>query len=91
MLSHTTMRILEKRLSTLWIARPELIICDEVTSVLGQLVAEEILKLLQRLQDELDMSYLFTTHDLATVRALEMRFSFPPNHDYTESLLSSVP
>ncbi len=51
-------------------AQPDLIICDEVTSALDQLVAEEILKLLQRMQDELHVSYMFITHDLATVRAI---------------------
>ena len=51
-------------------AKPDLIICDEVTSALDQLVAEEILKLLRNLQNELRVSYLFITHDLATVKAI---------------------
>lgn len=51
-------------------AKPELIICDEVTSALDQLVAEGVLKLLQDLQNELGVSYLFITHDLATVKAI---------------------
>jgi len=51
-------------------AEPRFIICDEVTSALDQLVAEGILKLLDRLQQEFDLAYMFITHDLATVRAI---------------------
>ncbi|MBT8354037.1 MAG: ABC transporter ATP-binding protein, partial [Desulfofustis sp.] len=51
-------------------ADPYLIICDEVTSALDQLVAEGILTLLQDLQNEMSISYLFITHDLATVKAI---------------------
>jgi peptide/nickel transport system ATP-binding protein len=51
-------------------ANPDLMICDEVTSALDQIVQEEILKLLMRLQEELGVTYIFITHDIATVRAI---------------------
>ena len=51
-------------------AEPTFIICDEVTSALDQLVAEGILRLLDKLQKEMNLAYMFITHDLATVRSI---------------------
>lgn len=51
-------------------AEPEVIICDEVTSALDQVVQEGILKLLMKLQKDLGVTYIFITHDIATVQAI---------------------
>ncbi len=51
-------------------AEPELIICDEVTSALDQIVQKGILSLLLRLQKELGITYIFITHDIPTVKAI---------------------
>jgi peptide/nickel transport system ATP-binding protein len=51
-------------------ARPQLIICDEITSALDQLVQTAILSLLLSLQRDLHIAYLFITHDFANVRAI---------------------
>ena len=51
-------------------ADPEVIICDEVTSALDQIVQEGILKLLMKLQKELGITYIFITHDISTVKAI---------------------
>ena len=54
-------------------ADPDLIILDEPTSALDPLVAEEILKLLRRLQVELGLSYMLITHDLDVVHRIAHR------------------
>lgn len=51
-------------------ANPEVILCDEVTSALDTVVAAAVIELLKELQRELDLSYVFISHDLSTVQAI---------------------
>ena len=88
-------------------ANPKLIICDEITSALDTVVAAAVIELLKELQRELDLSYIFISHDLSVVEAIcdEIVVMYDgkkveqispdkikaPSHPYSKLLFSSVP
>jgi peptide/nickel transport system ATP-binding protein len=76
------------------ILEPTILVLDEATSALDVTVQAQILALLQQLQQQLGLTYLFITHDLATVRRIAhsvtvLRSGQVVEHGAVESLFAS--
>ncbi len=67
------------------ITRPKLVICDEPVSMLDASVQAQVLELMLTLKDELDLTYLFVTHDLWVAKYLCDRIAVMSNGKIVET------
>ncbi|MBS3680898.1 dipeptide ABC transporter ATP-binding protein [Ornithinibacillus massiliensis] len=55
------------------ISNPKILICDEPVSALDVSIQSQVINLLQQLQDEFNLTYLFITHDISVVHHISDR------------------
>ncbi|MGG3279076.1 ABC transporter ATP-binding protein [Paenibacillus solani] len=70
--------------------RPQLLICDEPTSSLDVTVQAHILQLLKQLQTDLEMSFLFISHDIAAVHQMSNRIIVMKDGEIVDEFASEL-